>query len=343
MNQENIPLAIACNPDEYIDEIKEDLKKGTFDDLVRYMAEYEIPIGVLSSILRLTEFKIKFIIDDSGSMSAPTDQIRNGKKLTRFEEVHEILLILVKILSFVDVDIEISFLNNSKIILLKRGYNFEETVKLIDQEFRKGPNGGTPIFKHLSNAFNNYEATAVYLFTDGEPSDSSVDDVYNLIKHRKQPKKYPLTLVSCTSDDSAIEWMKNIDEEAMYVAEVDDFQSEKQEVLTKQGPVFPYTRGIWLMCILTGAICPNDLDNLDESKPLTKYLLEHLLGRKVSEKEYHKYFYSGISRNEYNYDDFLKMKTIEGSGKFTSVQVIDNVNKNVIKPVNKKIKLCSIQ
>jgi len=335
-----VPIAIACNnQDEYIDEIKDELKKGSFDDLVNMMSEYEIPIGILSSIIKLSEYSIYFIIDDSGSMSTPTDLFKNGKRMTRFEEVHETLNILLKILSNVNVEIHISFLNNKNKLFLEKGFLINDALEKLSKIYTK-PDGRTPIYNALSNIFkSNYtDQKAIYLFTDGEPSDSSPEDVYSLIKNRKNPNKNPLTLISCTDDEDAIQWMKDIDEDAMFVAEVDDYESEKKEVKNKQGPMFPYSKGIWLMCILVGAICPDDLDSLDESKPLTKFILEHLLGRNISDKCYHDYFYSGISRNNYDYNKFLTMKKVEDMKKVEEIKKFEEIKKVENKDMKKEIK-----
>jgi hypothetical protein len=93
-------------------------------------------------------------------------------------------------------------------------------------------------------------------------------------------------LLSCTDDDNAVAWLKEVDENAPYVAEVDDYETEKLEVVRKQGYAFPYTKGFWYICMLCAAICPDDLDKLDESTPLSNEALSSLLGRRVTEQEY---------------------------------------------------------
>jgi hypothetical protein len=84
--------------------------------------------------------------------------------------------------------------------------------------------------------------------------------------------------------------MKEIEEKAPFTSETDDFVSERKEVLHDQGPVFPYTKGLWLMCLLVGAINPYDLDALDESRPLSRFTMSQLLGRDLTPQEYRRYF-----------------------------------------------------
>lgn len=81
-----------------------------------------------------------------------------------------------------------------------------------------------------------------------------------------------------------------MEEQAAFCSEVDDFQDEKEEVLKDQGPAFPYTKGLWLLGHLVGAISPDDIDALDENVPFTKYTLDELLGREHSPQEYRYYF-----------------------------------------------------
>jgi hypothetical protein len=73
--------------------------------------------------------------------------------------------------------------------------------------------------------------------------------------------------------------LPQIDHQASYVAEVKEYEAEKEEVADSQGEAFPYSSGIWLISQLVSAINPSDLDLLDEGYPLTKYSLDNLLGR----------------------------------------------------------------
>lgn len=74
--------------------------------------------------------------------------------------------------------------------------------------------GGTPTLQTLRNGFeeasHHEEPTLHYLFTDGVPSDSTVDNLKSFIKNRAHPEKNPLTLISCTNEDSECEWMKEV-------------------------------------------------------------------------------------------------------------------------------------
>ena len=152
----------------------------------------------------------------------------------------------------------------------------------------------TPTYRELSKAFTaaaqHAEPTMHYFMTDGVPSDQSVEVVSELIRTRANPERNPLTLMSCTNEDSAVEWMKEIEELAPFVSELDDYMDEREEVMGDQGSAFPFTKGFWLISQLVAAINPDDLDAIDENCPFTKFSLDNVLGRRHTPEEYHYYF-----------------------------------------------------
>lgn len=136
--------------------------------------------------------------------------------------------------------------------------------------------------------------------------------VANLIKFRRNPAANPVTLLSCSDDDSEVEWMKVIEEEAPFCSELDDYVAEKQEVLADQGPAFPFTKGMWIISMLVGAINPDDLDAMDENLPFTKYTLDNLFGRRHTTDEYKYYFDRNTHGRLYHdlYQRFLNEQTV---------------------------------
>ena len=150
----------------------------------------------------------------------------------------------------------------------------------------------------------------LYLFT-GQPSDKPIEMVANLIKYRQNPAANPVTLLSCSDEDSEVEWMKVIEEEAPFCSELDDYVAEKAEVLADQGSAFPFTKGMWIISMLVGAINPYDLDAMDENLPFTKATLDDLLGRCHTPDEYKYYFDRNTHGNLYRdvYQRFLNEKT----------------------------------
>jgi hypothetical protein len=47
--------------------------RNLFDELCTYFIRYEVPIGLLTKLLVLRNYRLNFMVDDSGSMSSETD------------------------------------------------------------------------------------------------------------------------------------------------------------------------------------------------------------------------------------------------------------------------------
>jgi len=280
------------------------------DKLTNIFAQYEIPLGMVNKLLALSEYNLNFIIDDSGSMNSASDVSfkdataylakRNSDttaRLTRWQEAEDRLHIMIDLLAFIPTNgITLRFLNRDRPICLnqqgKTPEKFaEEAHAVITQAFSKKPVGLTPIFHHLEQAFNSEGCNMHYLFTDGVPTDASTEAVAHLIKMRRNPMNQALTFISCTDDNAAANWMREIEEIAPYTSEIDDFFEERKEVNNDQGPGFPYTKGFWLLCQLVSAINPHDLDALDESAPLCKQTMDNFMGRILPEMEYRELYF----------------------------------------------------
>jgi hypothetical protein len=144
---------------------------------------------------------------------------------------------------------------------------------------------------------NTNTMTMLYMLTDGEPDRGNMEimDIKNFltgVTTNRNARLNPFTFLACTNDEEDYLWMHEIEEVAIgkYVAAVNDFRDEKEEVKKDQGVFFPYSRGFWLLANVVAAINPNDLDALDQHAPLTKPTLEGLLGRGVTPEEYRRYW-----------------------------------------------------
>mmetsp|Transcript_2800 Transcript_2800/g.4230 ORF Transcript_2800/g.4230 Transcript_2800/m.4230 type:complete len:481 (+) Transcript_2800:127-1569(+) len=285
------------------------------DQLTEYFVQYEVPVGLVNKLMALQFYRLNFIVDDSGSMKAPSDVLLSEgtphllrgvlpgahDKMTRWQEAENRLHIMMDILSYIPTKtIEIRFLNAKQVIVISRNGKSPEVFRqeaheaisnaftTIDVRYK------TPTHKVLTRAFETASSysdpTMHYLLTDGVPSDAPTEVVAALITNRPNPQMNPLTLISCTNEDDEVEWMKQVEEVAPFTAELDDFHDEKDEVLTDQGTGFPYTRGFWMISQLVAAINPDDLDAIDENLPFTKNTLDNLLGRTHTPQEYQYYF-----------------------------------------------------
>jgi hypothetical protein len=63
----------------------------------------------------------------------------------------------------------------------------------------------------------------------------AIKEIVRIIKNRADPEMNPITFLSCTNEDEAVEWMKDAEEVAPFCAELDDFGDESREVMGDQG------------------------------------------------------------------------------------------------------------
>ena len=273
------------------------------DELGKMLAKYEIPIGLVNKVMALSEFEsLEFIIDDSGSMQLSTDTIdpRTRQYMTRWEEARIRLKEMIEVLAYVPFNqIGVEFLNRKqRIILKKQGRTpqafLKEAYSDIDSCFVNGPAGTTPAYEKLQESFLRGQGHSIarYFFGDGQPNGgrTAVDAIVKMLVRRANPEQNPITFISCTNEDEAVEWMKDCEEIAPFCSESDDFRDEAKEVLKDQGMALPFSKGFHLICQLVAAMNPYDLDAMDECIPFTKFTLDNLLGYQSNGDTYRHYF-----------------------------------------------------
>jgi hypothetical protein len=290
MQEPEICLEAGMTPDTMVDELGSVLNK------------YEVPMGLMNKLMMLSEFDyLEFIMDDSGSMTLNSDTMgANGRPQTRWQEAQGRLKEMVEILAYVPFqEIQICFLNRKDRTSLKRNGRdpkafLADAIGQIDRLFSKSPSGGTPAFEKLQESFamGSGKNVARYFFGDGAPNggNNAKMEIVKLLCSRPNPAQNPVTFLSVTDEDEAVEWMKDAEEMAPYCSECDDFRDEMNEVLKDQGAALPFTKGFWLICALVAAQNPDDLDAMDESVPFTKSTLDNLLGIQHTPEAYKHYF-----------------------------------------------------
>jgi hypothetical protein len=248
--------------------------------------------------------------------------------MTRWEEAEERWHTLIDILAYIPNPlISMSFLNRPQILsFTHKGLTPAEFAQKAHREISEAfdvyptPVDLTPVYKSLDKAFTSPlihgKRRLIYMAGDGRPSprvpyvnreqweQATLDEIKmisTLVKNRKNPELFPLTFLSCTNIDKDVEWTKELEEEGPWIAELDDFFDERNEIIGDQGPAFPYNKGLWKISNLVAAICPDDLDALDESTPLSSFTLTNLLGYRLTEQEYHHYWTLNPKASNYNH------------------------------------------
>lgn len=230
---------------------------------------------------------------------------------------------MVEILAYVPFNqIGIEFLNRENRVSLQRNGRdpnsfLADAYRQIDEQFAKSPQGSTPYLEKIQETIMRGHGASLgrYFFGDGVPNGGLMaqKEIVKILMHRENPEGNPITFISCTNEDDAVEWMKDAEEAVPYCSESDDFGDESREVLRDQGGALPYTKGFHLICQLVAAMNPDDLDAMDESIPFPKQILDNMLGVEHNEESYRHYFtcFAQVqqSRTIENRSDQLKKST----------------------------------
>jgi hypothetical protein len=233
--------------------------------------DFEISNYFAAKLRQLEGYEIVLILDDSSSMGDP---LKTGG--TRWDEQKKTAKIIIDIASTMDPNgIDIYFLN--------RGYKSNVTdYDQVENLFKHGPSGGTPLCTVFRKALTSRQHMAsekkfLYIIgTDGTPSEG-VDVLEKILREERVPlNNIYTTFVACTDIQSDVEHLNGWDINIPHVDVVDDYQSEKKEVIAVKGPKYPFSFGDYVVKSLIGSIDP-EFDNLDErkSKSRNKLLVEN--------------------------------------------------------------------
>ncbi|CAF3790997.1 unnamed protein product [Rotaria sp. Silwood1] len=113
----------------------------------------------------------------------------------------------------------------------------------------------------------------ILLATDGEPTDDMgkprIDELRQcLLRERIPTERIPVTIIACTDDKNSMSYLNDWDKVIPNLDVVDDYRSEKEEILACQGKSFPFSYGDYVVKILMGGI-DSWFDDLDEKKVST--------------------------------------------------------------------------
>lgn len=289
------------------------------DDIGALFTRLEIPLGLAGHLMGLKDFVMHFKIDDSGSMASTSNLISSDLSkytrqrvfsqsvvyVTRWIEVEDRLHLLMDLLAYVPIhQLVLTFLNNrfvyntSHLGKTPEQFRIELHSQLTFMFTQYRPGGSTPLFQNLQHMFTDALRSGLptmhYILTDGVPDGGAqaIRQIENLLLNGRGTNIHlnPVTFLSCSNNARDIEWMHESEEIAPFVASLHDFRDEQLEVYNDQGPMFPYSRGLWLLANLAAARDPNGLDAMDMHVPLSKGVMDALLGRVHSIEEYRTYF-----------------------------------------------------
>lgn len=241
--------------------------------VTRYNINYEFAFRLRA----LEGFEIAVIVDDSTSMRTPIID-RSQTQLspfdrfpTRWDELKQITSIIVDLASTLDSDgVDVFFLNRAALLRIHDSSQLNET-------FSQLPDGPTPLTRVLSEVLNLKRASVLdrklllLIATDGTPTDenglSDFSRLENILRHDRYPgtDRIFVTFIACTNDLQSVAYLNGLDKRIPHVDVLDDYPSERREILAVQGKNFPFSYGDYVVKILMGSIDPW-FDQLDEKK-----------------------------------------------------------------------------
>ncbi|XWV24599.1 hypothetical protein QJ856_gp1188 [Tupanvirus deep ocean] len=224
---------------------------------------YEINQYFAERMKALEGYEIVIVCDDSGSMNSILNSVNPfGRAQTRWDELKITVGIIVDIAATMDKNgVDVYFLNRPPIRNITIHNQLEET-------FRIKPSGGTGIVPVLRSIFQTKcEAPRlVILATDGQPTDArgqvNIEEFKQVLQYERGFGDY-MTILACTDEDDVMDYLNGWDKELPRLDVVDDYASEKEEILRVQGRNFPFSFGDYVVKGLMGSV-DAWFDKLDE-------------------------------------------------------------------------------
>ena len=223
--------------------------------------KYEIERNLANHLYLLKDYKIIIVCDDSGSMNTIIDETNR----TRWDQLCYIVKIILEIGTIFDSNgVDIHFIN--------RGSFFNLTnPKLINAIFSIRPCGYTPLVPVLRKIFksssNNQKKNLVFIATDGASTNNKgnvkVNELEHLMINGRQSETTHVMFLSCTDDQSCIDYLNEWDKNMINVDVTDNYEREKSKILSFRGPNYSFSIGDYIVKALIGAIHPQT-DQINE-------------------------------------------------------------------------------
>ncbi|CAF3487620.1 unnamed protein product [Rotaria socialis] len=241
--------------------------------IIKYNINYDFAFRLRA----LEGFEIVLILDDSSSMCSPiidrdqTNISPFSQLPKRWDELKHVVSIVVDLAAALDPDgVDIYFLNRSPLLHVTDSSELHGT-------FSRPPDGPTPITRVLIEVLNIKRARVhdrkllVLIATDGLPTDekglNDIDRLEKVLRTERHPTidRIFITFIACTDDLQSVGYLNKFDKKIPNVDVLDDYRSERAEVLAVQGKHFPFSYGDYVVKILMGSV-DQWFDQLDEKK-----------------------------------------------------------------------------
>jgi hypothetical protein len=196
----------------------------------------------------LNSCDVVLLCDDSGSMAqaiveAPVAGAAAAPKVTtRWAELKRLAAALIEIVALTNAEgLDIYFFNRP----VCRGVT---SVSGLQGVFAADPDGGTPLLTSLGTIMEEHRVRdggaraqrelLIVVVTDGEPSDGSKEDLFQLL--RSKPANVHVSLAECTDKEEDMAYLDEWDGKIANFDNTDDYREEVARVRAAQGPNFKF-------------------------------------------------------------------------------------------------------
>ena len=230
-------------------------QRARFDDLVR---RYGIDLAQADDLFgALTTSRVVLLLDDSGSMGTPVADplsapYAQGGRCTRWSELQHFAVTATDIVTATAPGgVDVYFLD-------RPGMASVTQPQQLAPAFAMPPRGGTPMLGALQRIFAQYAPIAqagtrvlVVIVTDGEPSDGSPSQLFQLLATQRHPQIH-VSLAEMSDNEQTMDWLDGWDRQLANFDNSDDFQMERRRVMMTRGGRFTYTD--YVVKVLLGSL-----------------------------------------------------------------------------------------
>lgn len=217
-----------------------------FDLLVKQNELTPLVASQLREVLSTCE--IVLLCDDSSSMKGSISEPGSTKKTTRWLELKKLASVIIEFVTAINPNgLDIYFLNRPTLRNVVDMNGLQST-------FANPPSGGTPLIGTLRTIFNEKSylpvnrQLLVVVITDGEPSDGSFNDLFNVLYYK--PYNVHVSFAECTDNAANMEYLDEWDNLIPNFDNTDDYREELARVKAAQGQNFKFDYTDYVIKIL---------------------------------------------------------------------------------------------
>ena len=210
--------------------------------------KYSIKKGNVSKLRKLEGIELVLLLDDSGSMHHKMND--GGKEVTRWDVLRQLASIACEVGTALEPKgVDVHFLNRAPVLGV-------HDAELLNATFSKEAYGDTPLTEKLNELLTHYKAAIaehrllIVIATDGKPNGGH--EAFTAAA-KARPKNVFLSLIACTDDKAAVEYLDELDgEEGCNVSEA--YVAERDEIQGIHGKDFAFSFGDYVCKLLLGSI-----------------------------------------------------------------------------------------